>query len=155
MKRRSSRVRPSGKGTPEIVEFVREALVELALAERQPGRLWLWDFVVSRRRGQPVREETLKRLEESFVKILAGQAPDLALDMKKPRGRPLDADKLREEILLEDLLLDLYKAGHTREQCIAMAHDDHGYPEWLVVDVWEKRLAATLLPKRRRNPPNK
>jgi len=155
MKRRSSADRAADKAATALIEELTEIGVELALSEQQPGVLWLGDFLRARRAGRPIREETLAWLEVRFAKILAGQAPDLALDIKKRRGRQLAPSKLREEFQLADKLLDLYASGHTREKSIESVCVEHGVPEWRVIDVWERAIAPMQLTRRRRRPPEK
>lgn len=155
MRRRPIRELPTRKDPSGLIEELTEIGVEFELSLRQPGRFWLADFVRSRSKGQPIREETLAWLERRFARILAGQAPDLALDIKKPRGRPLDPEKVRDEINAADLLLDLYASGRTREQCIAVVCDEYGFPEWLAVDAWERRITPLQLLGRRRKPAKK
>lgn len=128
-----------------LEQFVRRMLRIPFEYVNEPGKIWIADFVRARRAGEPIRESTLAWIEQGFQEILDGRPADVALDVKKKRGRQVDPKKLEAEYRAKVRMVFLYEHGATREKCIELVCAELGLPEWLAVDVWEQHVTPMKL----------
>lgn len=138
----------AGDEREQLERFIEDHLQMPLEFVNEPGKVWLADFLKSRRSGKPVRAITMEWIESAFARILDGEKPEVALNIKRRRGRQLDPKKLMTEFRVMVRLVELYNSGCTREKCIEAVWREQGVPEWLVIDVWEQQLASKLMRKR-------